>query len=388
MWVIAIDEAGYGPKLGPLVVGASVWRRADERFDTKAASESIDSFGEDAFLPIATPVAVQDGNIRVNDSKQVFRSKSSGKDGGSLTTLHRIVSVAHHACGRSDADLARRIKTLVPRDHAAIAKVPWLAALTSEKRLKSLVEVQWTPLTDCAAALSQWSESPWKLIDVMARMIDAGSFNRFCGVGPEVALKGDRHISNTPKNKSDLLGETSLGLAADCLKLISSQDAASEPVQIYFDRHGGRRYYAGPIQEILDQSPVRVIAESSRQSVYETESDGRPVRMHFTVKGDRFVPVALSSLHAKYLREVAMASLNDYFRQKWDTGRSPGTDIERTSGNGNATRTGKQPSGENGGNPGFKPTAGYPSDADRFLESIDWIIRAEGITMDELVRCR
>ncbi|TWT96569.1 ribonuclease H family protein [Neorhodopirellula pilleata] len=368
MWLIAIDEAGYGPKLGPLVVAGTLWRRVDAAFDVAMSDRSIDAADPDAFAPIAAPVRVQATTIRVDDSKQIFRSRSSGKNGGSLATLHRIVSVAHHASGRTEPDLARRIATLIPDDIARIAAVPWLASLASSPRLQELVETAWTPKTDCGEAINRWAKSPWRLIDVRARMIDAAHFNRFCGAADGA-------------NKSDLLGETSIGLAADWLATIESQRAddpspTSEPVQVYFDRHGGRRYYAGPIQQQFGETPVRVIAESARQSVYETGSAGRTMRMHFSVKGDRFVPVALSSLHAKYLREVAMASLNDYFRKRWEAASSDGLPAARSASNGTQNDS------------AFKPTAGYPTDADRFLTMIAAAIKADKISMDDLVRCR
>lgn len=380
MWLIAIDEAGYGPKLGPLVVAATLWRRVDPAFDIAMQNRSIDAADPDAFAPIARPVGVQTTTIRVNDSKQVFRSRSSGKNGGSLATLHRIISVSHHACGRTEPNLVSRIATLIPKDITRIAKVPWLASLTSPRRIEKLVAHAWTPRPDCDDAIAQWSTAPWKLIDVRARMIDAAFLNRFCATasGP---------------NKSDLLGETSIGLAADLIKELAEKrpgdtSTIDEPVQIYFDRHGGRRYYAGPIQERFSEAPVRVVSESSQKSVYETEGAGQTgpaVRMHFSVKGDRFVPVALSSLHAKYLREIAMASLNDHFRERWEAV----TDIDHADGlaaagipTKNAAANGTQIDSN------FRPTAGYPTDVDRFMAMISPAVRADGISLDDLVRCR
>ena len=358
MWLIAIDEAGYGPKLGPLVVAATLWRRDDAALDAAMQDRSIDAADPDAFIPIAGPVCVQSTAIRVDDSKQIFRSRASGKSGGSLAMLQRIVSVSHHACGRTEPDLACRIATLIPDDFARIADVPWLASLTDSRRIRSIVESAWTPRSECDEAIAHWSRSPWQLIDVAARMIDAGCFNQFCG-----AASG--------ANKSDLLGETSIALAANLLRTLDDRQPpvrspTNEPVQIYFDRHGGRRYYAAPLQPHFGKTPVQVISESARQSVYETRWSGRTVRMHFSVKGDRFIPVALSSLHAKYLREVAMASLNDYFRERCQAVASKGDQCDSS----------------------FVPTAGYPTDADRFLNEIAAAIRAERISLGDLVRCR
>ena len=66
--------------------------------------------------------------------------------------------------------------------------------------------------------------------------------------------------------------------------------------------------------------------------------------------------VALASMHAKYLRERMMESLNRYFN----------------------TLAGG----------GLKPTAGYPVDADRFLADVDGLLDRHQIDRDTLVRCR
>ncbi|WP_404306196.1 ribonuclease H family protein [Neorhodopirellula lusitana] len=387
MWLIAIDEAGYGPKLGPLVVAASLWRNTDAPME-----QSVDvPKGPDPFSAVAAPVMVGSAaagtrKIRVDDSKQIFRSKSSGKDGGSLRTLHAITSVAHHACGRSEATLTERLATLIPRDFDRLANIPWLASMVDAARLPDAVDNAITPIDDCQAAIEQWSQSQWKLRDVQARMVDAEAFNQFC---------------ESSGNKSDLLGETSIGLAADLIKTLdcdgangddSSTDCAvknlkgepenakggsgaeKEPVQIFFDRHGGRRYYAGPIQQVLGKTPVEVISETAQQSVYETQYRGRRLRLHFTVKGDRFVPVALSSLHAKYLREVAMSSLNAYFETQLMS--APLQEAADASFKGETLV------------PKFSPTAGYPTDAVRFLGLIDPVIERLAIPMLKLVRVR
>lgn len=362
MWLIAIDEAGYGPKLGPLVIAGTLWHRHDEQptSATDAASMlSIDQHTVDPFQAIATPVRVGDTVIRVDDSKQIYR-------GGSLVQLHQIFSVAHRFCGRTESTLTERLVTLIPQDQHVIRNVPWLGSLF-DPRSYSL------PLAsaeETRTAIDQWDCSPWKLRDITARMIDAKTFNRYCGVDHPTPVESHVKLAN----KSDLLGEMSVRLAGDLLDRVSRQDeqtASGETVQVFFDRHGGRRYYAGVIQAFFDCEPVRVVSESKTQSVYETIRHGHPVRLHFTVKGDRHVPVALSSLHAKYLRELAMASLNDYFRRAMRT--NPKSEAE---------------SDENRVESVFRPTAGYPRDADRFIEMIRPLMRSDEIADADLIRCR
>ena len=116
------------------------------------------------------------------------------------------------------------------------------------------------------------------------------------------------------------------------------------------------------IQHCFPDALVQVNREEKYESEYRLAgvagSNGTigPTSIRFTVKGDSFTPVALSSMHAKYVREQLMKSLNQYF-------------LERASAE-------------------LRPTAGYPVDADRFLADIASILQKEGIDRERLVRSR
>ena len=92
--------------------------------------------------------------------------------------------------------------------------------------------------------------------------------------------------------------------------------------------------------------------------MYRLSDQTSRIEVFFTVKGDTFTPVALSSLHAKYLRERFMESFNAYFAARH---REPTP---------------------------LKPTAGYPVDADRFLADIESILQREKIDHRRIVRSR
>ena len=323
MILIATDEAGYGPKLGPLVVTASVW----EVPDTRVVAETI----ADAFTVISNPVLVDGLRIKVDDSKAVFHPKSAGKKGSvGYLKLERVTQAGCLWCRLAGERLAIA-NDLAGPDKDSIGSTPWLNAFDQE-----------TIETDPGKELvNHWQQGKAKLLWIRSRVITAKAFNRFCSAG---------------MNKSDLLTETSLHLVK--LALDQRTLTQNQTVAVFCDRHGGRRYYAGPLQSAFDGSLVQVIDESKVESSYRVPYEDGDFTIRFTVKGDSFTPVAFSSIVAKYLREKAMESLNAYFAHR---------------------HTESEP---------LCPTAGYPVDADRFLKDIAPIIRRERIERDQLIRDR
>ncbi len=314
MLLIATDEAGYGPKLGPLVIAATVWKVPDG-----LNHESLQA----AFAPLAQSIKLGDTVVTVNDSKAVYQP-STGLGG-----LHAAASASLAWCGMKAADLETALANLCPDDLQAIRRVPWLEV---EKNVAMLSADEVSPLLD------HWRSSDAELIDVRARIITAQAFNEACSNG---------------SNKADLLSQTTLNLVRDTWQ----QHSADQPqTEVYCDRHGGRRYYAGVLQHVIPDAWVNIESESARQSVYRLALDDHSMKVHFTVKGDSFTPVALASMHAKYLRERMMESLNRYF----------------------ANLVGDS----------LTPTAGYPVDADRFLNEIDATIEGEKIDRQSLIRSR
>ncbi|MCA9138018.1 MAG: hypothetical protein KDB00_14700, partial [Planctomycetales bacterium] len=264
-------------------------------------------------------------------SKAVFQPRSAGKPGGAGYSKLQCVTLAGATwCGLA-ADRVRLVHHLAASDSDSITETQWLKTFIAESVSTAAAE----PLAQ------RWSRGVAQLTHLQSRVITAKAFNRLCGGG---------------MNKSDLLSQTTLTLVKTVLDQLQIPDG--ESVHVFCDRHGGRRYYAGPLQSVFDAVLVQVIAESKTESSYRVPYDGRDFTIRFTVKGDSFTPVAFSSMVAKYLREKAMESLNDYFA---------------------SLHSGKHP---------LQPTAGYPVDADRFLADIRPIIKKQNIDLSDLVRSR
>ncbi|MEM9586213.1 MAG: hypothetical protein AAGA03_02935 [Planctomycetota bacterium] len=324
--VIATDEAGYGPKLGPLVIAATSWSLPSDQ----DPGSQFDSF--------SGSTKIGDHQVAVADSKTVFQPS---KPGG-LDALHAVVSACRHWIG-------------IDPDDSGDSR--WLRQLVAAEDLIGLDEAAWLdlgyakpvlPRGDVAESIRRWSSSGVQLTAHAVRLLTARRMNEFF---------------DQSGNKSDLLSESTLGLVRGLLDDFVGENTAADgnsplSVHVYCDRHGGRRYYAGVIQHCFDEAEIQIVRESSSQSSYALSGEGWEGQVHFTVKGDRFAPVSMSSLIAKYVREVAMSSLNDYFAAK---------------------HVGDQP---------LKRTAGYPVDADRFLTDIQPIMDKEKIDQSQLIRRR
>ncbi|MSR26998.1 MAG: hypothetical protein EXS06_08275 [Planctomycetaceae bacterium] len=301
--LIGTDEAGYGPNLGPLVVAASAWRGVEGGDD-----------GADRLARAGAEIgaAARLGQPPWADSKQLY------KPGGGLIAIERGVLAALAAT--AEGATAQRASHGIPSDGAALA-----AALGIDLPLIT-APAEWTlfertalPVAVPPRALALLAETVAttlprlnvQLVAVACRVLHPGAFNALLDAG---------------LNKSDILSRTTLSLAAEL-----RATAPGEPAVVWCDRHGGRKTYAALVGRHFAAPLVRTIVETPTSSTYAI--DAASLRIEFTVGGEARVPVALASMTAKYVRELAMAAFNVH----WGTLA-----------------------------PGLRPTAGYPLDARRW----------------------
>ena len=315
--LIGTDEAGYGPNLGPLVVAASVWRVTDADDGADRLARVAADIGEAADL----------GHPPWADSKLLY------KPGGGLDAIERGVLAAL-------ASTPRGASQGVPADGAALA-----AALgvdlpsTAVPGEWPLFERMTLPVAAPARAVAALAETVAttlpghgvELVTIACRMLHPGTFNA---------------LLDTGLNKSDILSRTTLDLAAEL-----HAAAPGEAALVWCDRHGGRKTYAALVGRHFAAPLVRTLVETSTHSSYE--ADGGALRIEFTVGGESRVPVALASMTAKYLRELAMAAFNAH----WGTLA-----------------------------PGLRPTAGYPLDARRWRGDAAAALARAGIPTDAIWR--
>ncbi len=347
--LIATDEAGYGPMLGPLAVVATAWLLPDD-CDAEAAIGALSAPLDLAGL----------GTVRVDDSKKVFK-QSRGPHSTARPSIDWITEAAAQWLQQPDpqADFTGWLQQTAAQDAAQLLATAWYKHEFPAAEISVV-----TPLSEPLDTkrpvdageihqrlIAHWSSGGLRLVGQVARVLDAGPFNRWL----------DR-----VENKSNLLGEATCQLA---VQLLQAQAAGSlgagevNQVQIHSDRLGGRAYYGGLLQHHLPSRMLQVISETPQQSSYRLESDSAgvpPLVWHFTVSGDSFPPVAMSSVIAKSIRERLMRRLNAFFR---------------------AAMVDRWPQA-----PQLRPTAGYAVDARRFLTDTERLRDQLGISDLELIR--
>jgi ribonuclease HII len=256
--------------------------------------------------------------LAIADSKQLYRPSCK------LALLERGVLVALAALDRLPVrwrDIWRLLGGAVAGDDALaqIDGLPWHDGFDEPLPLDDVAE-EVAPCADrfrtgCQAAGVQ-------LMDLQAAVLFPAAYN--------AAVK-------KAGNKAEVLSLTTLRLARLVLESLPPG-----PAVIFCDKHGGRMRYAALLQEVFPEHLVLVRQEGAELGIYQVQHAGRPIEFRFQPKGERHLPTALASMTAKYLRELAMRPFNAFWRQHV---------------------------------PDLKPTAGYPTDAQRFYDDIRTVRR-------------
>lgn len=318
-YLIGVDEAGYGPNIGPLVISATMWRVCED-------ARSLDLYK--ALHPTVAPVLNGDAQqICIADSKLLYKPR------GPLLALERGIYSALALSG------AR------PRKWRSIWGL--LQAATDH----DLASIPWYQDFDCPLPLDLDKEQLTALTESLRAALGRAGIE-FCAI---------RSTAIFPQRFNQLVAEHGTkGAMLSCMTLellaglIDTCDA-EEPVSVVCDKHGGRNDYRRHLQIAFPDYLVRVLDEGHKQSRYCFGPAKRQVEVCFRVGGEAFLPTALASMASKYLRELAMRAVNDFWSRHVD---------------------------------GLRPTAGYYRDAQRFKGDVQQALLRLRIAEDQFWRYR
>lgn len=333
--VLGLDEAGYGPNLGPLVIGLTCWS-LDSKLDVL---QGLDVFGPEFQARPWNPKA---NYLPFGDSKKIYHA--SAGDSGLRETLQFF-------CAQSSQECCW--ESWGAEDRARVESRPWYESRFARERLLSPMSPKSNENQTLRAKREQRATKKLSKLGVQfhgfkMRVFDEWYFNKEC---------------TRCDNKSNLLGEATVVLAWKILReCLNTYPGKWSHVEIYFDRQGGRKHYAGLLGHgygLIEPQAVpwiEVLEETPRISRYSTNVAGTPVTIRFQVEGDSLFPSALASMAAKWSREELMGRLNRYWK-------------EITGGV-------------------IRPTAGYAVDAKRFENEITpWLVKL-GVTREQWWRSK
>ena len=320
--LIGTDEAGYGPNLGPLLVAATAWRVA-------TPAEDAETVLTKAMLEVDAATGARRSTPLWADSKQIYRG-GAGFDRLERGVLIGLGLASGGLPGRW-AELAESVGPISPQNGC---RNEWegLATLTLPREADAAESI------DRVMAVRDLLARHGVVLERIAcRGIYPGEFNALLERG---------------LNKSDILSAATLDLAAS-LRAVGPD----EPAIVWCDRHGGRKRYGGLVARHFDAALVQPLEETPERSAYLVPVCDRPpmqaCRIEFCVGGESRAPVALASMAAKYVRELSMHAFNSFWADRV---------------------------------PGLRPTAGYPTDAQRWRHDAAAAIKQAHVADDDLWR--
>ena len=263
---IGIDEAGYGPNLGPLVMAAVIAQSPDDR--------EPDLWGD-----LASTISRARGpseRLWVDDSKQILKG-GKGRD--------RLDQAAFATLQAAGIELPATYSSWLKRvgagslDDAELS--PWLGSQDDP------------PLVLNRPMGNPLASDRWKIVAVRAVVVGPTQFNADIDATDSKAAAHFRAFARLLRPIWETLDTNGLAIC---------------------DKHGGRNFYLKPLSEAFPDVWIDRGPEGPALSVYTLCHEGKRLTLKFRPRADAESGlVALASMTAKALRESWMDTFNGFW---------------------------------------------------------------------------
>jgi ribonuclease HII len=281
--LIGIDEAGLGPRLGPLVVTAVVLERNGQSQDI-AIEELLST-------ALSRKARIEDSKLRVDDSKIIYRG-GAGFDQLEKTALSFWFAAHGELPGSLEAWIAANTGAEAPD----LGECPWYGPAPLDLALPRLLSRD--RILESGALLSRvMKRNGVPCCAVKQRVLTAPALNR----------------------KIDRLGLKSRALIDCVASLMREVQEETEACSIDFDvdKLGGRCFYQAMLQGIFPYRSIEAGPESRACSAYSLDWEGNRIRVRFIRHGDgQHAQIALASILSKYTRELFMHLFNRFWGER------------------------------------------------------------------------
>ncbi len=354
--LIGMDEAGYGPNFGPLVVAATAWHTNDGEVASPGLSSPKSATGRPARkLSTSSRTSTRRAVTEANPQSAIRNPKSDCPD---LYRLLRTV-VAKRATDRrvpiADSktlytpglglgQLERGLHTVLRSMRQTLSRWSTLVEYCAADPDGHHQRHCWPAGHDCTLPVDADNDEVSRLEARFTRACRAADVRPLCVRARLVFPAEFNDLVERYGTKGAALSHITVGLLREVMDSVANQyspespaPSPQPPTHVVCDKHGGRNFYAGLLQHHFSEHWIEPVFESHAESRYEWGPPESRTRVSFRMQGERFLPTALASMTAKYLRELSMRAFNEFWSARV---------------------------------PNLRPTAGYPKDAQRFRKSI------------------
>ena len=274
--LVGIDEAGFGPILGPLVVSSSAFS-LPRHFLTADLWQILNK-------SVAMRRKHSAGRLLIADSKKAHNRREGIKH------LERTVLAAFGCLDKTPTTLVELLMLLCPDCVERLETYPWYKAIARYSTSTDIADIA----IASAVLKEDLASNGMELLTLKSCCLDVAYYNT---------------MVSAVKNKATVLFTATSRLVKSAYDNFRDDD-----LHIIIDRQGGRVRYRKPLQRMFPGMKLGILKESPKISSYELEADGKRMRLHFLVGADeRLLPVSLASMVSKYLRELLVGNINRYF---------------------------------------------------------------------------